>query len=646
LSNPSTAGSAALVDCISGVCQHQVTISGLTAGRQYYYYVKSTDGLANSSTDTNTGSYYTFTTTLDTTPPVISGISTPVMAAEQVVVVWKTDELATSQVLYGTASGDLPKNTVTETTKSIYHVVTLSAETTNAGVAGGTNELTPVTRYYYVVRSADIAGNTTTSAEQTFTTPSTGDVTIVAVSVTNTVLNTGAGTTNNPTPDTTPPVISAIKATNIDSFDENISFSTNENAVSFVDYGKDTTYGISVGDSTSIMSHSIKLINLTMGTAYHYRIKAIDAAGNMTTSEDRTFRTPFLSEQQSSSTIPLDDATLLQSKIEDLVQSALPSLTAPFVTVPQVTDITEHGATVTWTTNVKAYGLLGYAADDEFSVATSTYSSELSSSPNRETTHTVVLKNLKSNTKYHIQAKGYVFQNVVGKSDDITFSTKPAQIEGSIAERTKNSFTVVWTTDEPASSVIEYKDTSTGIVARSTDDAMRTAHSVKVENLPSGITYRVDISGKNKEGNTLEAVRLLTVTTSRDVTPPAISGFKVDNALVPGRTDRIQTIVSWKTDEPSDSVVYYEEGAGTPNDTRELANKVALTGSFVTSHAVILPGLKPGAIYRLKVTSDDDSGNRATFGPRTVITPQQTQSITDVIFKNFEDSFKFLQQIR
>lgn len=640
MASPGTAGSAVLVPCVAALCQHQVTVSGLTAGKQYYYYVKSTDGLGNMSTDTNTNNYYTFTTTLDTTPPVISGISTPVIAPKQAVVVWKTDELATSQVLYGPNTGDRSRSTVTDMTKSIYHVVTLSSETTNAGAAGGTNELAPTTKYYYVVKSADIAGNTATSPEQTFTTPNTGDVTIVAVSIVNTT--TGAGTV---TPDTTPPTISNIKATSIDSFDESISFITNKNTISFVDYGKDTSYGSNVGDPLSVTAHTTKLANLTMGTTYHYRIKVVDAAGNTTTSDDQTFKTPFLSEQKSTSTVPLDDATLLQSKIEDLVQSALPSLTAPFVTAPKVADITEHGATVTWTTNVKAYGLLGYATDDEYTLATSTYSSELSSGTGRQTKHTVALKNLKSNTKYHIQAKGYVFQDVIGRSDDVVFSTKPAQIQGSIAERTKDSFTVVWTTDEPASSVVEYKNNNTGITQRNSDETMRTAHSVKVDNLPSGETYTVNISGVNKEGNVLEAITPIIVTVPRDLIPPVISGFKVDNALVPGRTDRIQTIVAWKTDKPSDSVAYYEEGAGVPGETKELANKVSISGTYVQLHSVILPGLKPGTIYRVKVVSVDDSGNRASFGPRTIITPQQTQSITDVIFKNFEDSFKFLRNI-
>jgi hypothetical protein len=373
-------------------------------------------------------------------------------------------------------------------------------------------------------------------------------------------------------------------------------------------------------------------------------VKAIDKSGNQTTADDMTFKTPFLSE--STTTVSLDDTALLQSKIEDLVQSALPSLTAPFVTAPVITKIGEHEATVEWTTNVKAYGLLNYATDGDFTTKPG-YTLNITSGPDRETAHSLLLTGLTSNTKYHIQATGYVFSQVIGKSIDVTFTTKTAQIAASITSTKKDSFTVAWTTGEPASSIVEYKDVATGIIQKNTDVTMRTIHSVNIGSLPPGTKYTVSISGVNALGNTLSAESPLTVTTSRDVTAPVITGFNVNGTLVPGRTDRIQTVVSWKTDEPSDSVVYYEEGAGTPGQTTELANKVALTSasSFGLAHSIVLGSLKPGTIYRIKITSTDDSGNTSSFGPRTIITPQQSQSITDIIFKNFEDSFKFLRQI-
>jgi hypothetical protein len=634
-----TAGSAEMVaETTPGVFHHQVSLSNLVSATQYYFQVKSTNNAAVSSVSPTASPFLTFTTTADAMAPVIDSISVPVMASNEAVVVWKTDEPATSQVLYGTTTGDRSKFSITDLTKSIYHVVTLSPETVNAGAAGGTNELTAETPYYYVVKSADIAGNTATSPEQTFTTPSTGNVTIVAVSVVN---NIGAGT--GITPDTIPPTISTIVASSTDSFNEAISFTTNEDAVAFVDYGKTTSYGDSVGSPILTQSHNVKIHGLTMGTSYHFRVKAIDKAGNQTTADDMTFNTPFLSE--STTTVPLDDTALLQSKIEDLVQSALPSLTAPFITAPVITNIAEHGATVSWKSNVKAYGVLSYATDEDFKRTPNVYTLDITSGAARQTEHTVKLVNLKSNTKYHLQASGYVFQEVVGKSDDLTFTTKPAQIVGTITERKKDSFTVAWTTDEPTTSIVEFKDVVTGLIEKNTDVTMRTVHSMRVSSLPAGTTYEVNVSGLNALGNTLEAVAPLTVTTSRDVTPPVITGFNVNGTLVPGRTDRIQTVISWKTDEPSDSVVYYEEGAGTPGSTKELANKVTPVGPLVQNHSVILASLKPGTIYRIKVTSTDDSGNTASFGPRTIITPQQTQSITDIIFKNFEDSFKFLRQI-
>ena len=119
--------------------------------------------------------------------------------------------------------------------------------------------------------------------------------------------------------------------------------------------------------------------------------------------------------------------------------------------------------------------------------------------------------------------------------------------------------------------------------------------------------------------------------------------MKIDNALVPGRDDRAQTTVSWKTDELSTSVVYYEEGSGQMNGKKYLANKVTDSGSLTTGHTIILSSLKPGQVYRIQIESTDQSGNTNLSSARTIVIPQQSESITDIIFKNFEDSFKFLR---
>ncbi|MBI3634293.1 MAG: fibronectin type III domain-containing protein, partial [Candidatus Yonathbacteria bacterium] len=640
VTNPKTAGSAAFVSCVASVCQHSVGISGLTAGTKYYYYVTSTDSLGN----TTPSAIDNFTTTIDITPPVITGITTPVTSSNAVIIVWQTDEPATSQVYYGGTAGSRPNFTTLDTTKSIYHVVTLSSATLNAkggatDVLLSNNTLTPSTTYYYVVLSSDVAGNLATSPEQTVTTPSTGNVTVVAVSV------TAAPTTSGTTPDTTPPVISNVKVSNITPFTATITFDTDEVAVGKSSYGKDTSYGDNASDDFSWgTTHTIKLRGLTLGAEYHIKVFAVDKAGNIGLSDDSSFKTSFLSENISDLT-KVENIEQFQKEIEDTIASILPSLIPPFVGRPQITDITEDGATVSFTTNIKSFPVVGFVEENLFDAGKENpYTGETSDTTEKRLNHTLALIGLKPNTTYHIQARAFSLPQVIGKSKDYSFTTKASKIVASIIERKKDSFTVVWTTLEPTSSIVEYKNLSSGRTARVTDDVKKTSHAMKIENLPSATSFSVNVSGINEKGNIIEAGTPLSVMTSKDVTAPALSGFKVANALVPGRTDRIQTIISWTTDELSDSVVYYEEGVGTTGDTKELANKVEVP-DLSANHNVILSSLKPGAIYRIKITSTDDSGNTGVFGPRTVITPRQTESITDIIFKNFEDSFKFLRNI-
>lgn len=93
-------------------------------------------------------------------------------------------------------------------------------------------------------------------------------------------------------PDLTPPVITAITATNITSTGAVISWTTNEPATSQVEYGPNTNYGFfSPLNPTLMVSRSVSLSGLSAGTTYHYRVISRDAAGNISTSGDNTFTT-------------------------------------------------------------------------------------------------------------------------------------------------------------------------------------------------------------------------------------------------------------------------------------------------------------------------------------------------------------------
>ena len=92
--------------------------------------------------------------------------------------------------------------------------------------------------------------------------------------------------------DTTPPVVSGVAASSIDSSHATISWTTDEPASSSVEYGTTSAYGSSTDvDGTLASSHSQTLSGLSPGTVYHYRVRSTDAAGNTAVSQDHTFTT-------------------------------------------------------------------------------------------------------------------------------------------------------------------------------------------------------------------------------------------------------------------------------------------------------------------------------------------------------------------
>lgn len=92
-------------------------------------------------------------------------------------------------------------------------------------------------------------------------------------------------------PDVIPPVISAVSSGTPLSTSATVTFSTNELATAVIEYGTTTAYGSQASSATLNTSHSVTLNGLTASTTYHYRIRATDQAGNVTTDSDRTLAT-------------------------------------------------------------------------------------------------------------------------------------------------------------------------------------------------------------------------------------------------------------------------------------------------------------------------------------------------------------------
>ena len=92
-------------------------------------------------------------------------------------------------------------------------------------------------------------------------------------------------------PDTTPPVISDITSSGISDTSATITWTTDENSDSVVEYGTTTSYGSTASNASLVLSHSVGLSGLSASTLYHFRVKSTDASNNTTTSGDFTFTT-------------------------------------------------------------------------------------------------------------------------------------------------------------------------------------------------------------------------------------------------------------------------------------------------------------------------------------------------------------------
>lgn len=224
---------------------HRVALTGLLAGRTYYYRPRSRDAAGNLRVgDGLTHGFTTPAGTGDTTAPTISGVGSTSVGTGSADIIWNTNEAADSQVEYGftTAYGTF---STLHTTKVTGHRVTIT------GLQAGR-------RYYYRVRSRDASGNLRVGDGLThgFVTKSSGD--------------------------TTPPVVLSAGSTNVKAASADIVWTTNEPSDSQVEFGLTSAYGsLSYLGTARVTSHKISLSNLRSGTRYYYRVRSRDASGNL-----------------------------------------------------------------------------------------------------------------------------------------------------------------------------------------------------------------------------------------------------------------------------------------------------------------------------------------------------------------------------
>jgi hypothetical protein len=107
-----------------------------------------------------------------------------------------------------------------------------------------------------------------------------------------------------------------------------------------------------------------------------------------------------------------------------------------------------------------------------------------------------------------------------------------------------------------------------------------------------------------------------------------ISNVQNENYLQPG--NKVQTIISWKTNVPATTILLYREGNS--GEEKEL-NK---SDQKETKHAAVLTTLKVGTAYYFKVKSRDEKGNEVVSDEYSLRTPRPKETSIQQIVDNFK----------
>ena len=622
-------------DVDASTTSHLVTLSGLSADTTYYYQVRTQDDVGNSTPDDNSGSYYSFTTTADTTGPVISSVSADVPADDAVSIVWTTDEDSTTQVYYGIDT-NYGSSTTLDSNYTKIHSSALSS-------------LTSETTYYYKVESTDSAGNTTTDDNSgngySFVTEQAHAVVgrRVTIYVPETVDT-----------DTSAPSINNLVVDSVARSTAKITWNTSENSTSLVEYGTTEEYGSIAGDyNADDMEHEVDLSSLFSGTKYYFRVISQDISGNKTISEQYDFVTE--SALVDTEGIETEEQTLIEQVIamferftspnsfasvskalEEVAQRIIsaPIIASDFLTIIPGQDSVE----IKWVTDKNANSLIGYVAEDLYNPSLDNpYLITVGDSGEMTTDHSVNINGLESDTLYHFVVISDPEVGPGAKSEDRTFRTNPVRpeiINLRLASRTEDSATFAWDTNILTRSDLEYTNSVTGEILTQGEIVFKKSHEFELQNLSHGTSYELVLNVIDEYGNQVSSPTV-NFTTSADQVAPEILQVNTDSTLYPGKTTKIQTIISWKSNEPAKGQVFWQEGIadGVPVQAG-LQEEV-----YGVSHISVITKFKPATVYKFWIEAEDSFGNKSVSKNFTILTPEKTETVFEMIVDNLQETF-------
>ena len=198
--------------------------------------------------------------------------------------------------------------------------------------------------------------------------------------------------------------------------------------------------------------------------------------------------------------------------------------TPPVISNMDVSSISDTSAVITWESDEPATSQVMICDPDGFCTWT-----ERDETP--VTTHSVNLSDLDPNTTYHLTVVSMdAMENEATSEGDLATlaegDTRPPLISAvDISDRSESSATISWTTDEAATSQVEYGATDAYGSATPVDEELTTSHSVTLTGLETDTTYHFSAKSKDASGND--------ATSETDQTFTTLSALPVDLEVGP-----------------------------------------------------------------------------------------------------------------
>jgi hypothetical protein len=473
--------------------------------------------------------------------------------------------------------------------------------------------------------------------------------------------------------DTVPPDITNVEVIDVTETSVKIKWETDENADSLINYGLQEDYGIVHIPVADRKAHEIILEGLDSGRVYHFRVVSSDIDGNQGISADYKVQTDGTSEigtetqvqQQDSTTVQqqsqsqqqtqqeitqqvtqeiqkISDVTLLKEILNETVK-AIQGITEDLTIVGPPTVIVEtNSATVSWTTDREADSTVVFSPSASY--IADQYAFSQSSTDGPTTNHEIKIIGLEPYTEYHFKVKSVDGYGILGESRDYTFRTKATRPDIRnlrILKVEEDSATLAWDTTVPAKALIEYQDLTTGKQNSIGRPTLASSHQMRISDLTLGSRYVAFVIAENAGGDRVKS-NPITFITARDREPPIITNVTNDSTLFPGSEARIQTIVEWKTDEPSYCSMSYREGITGGVEPTIVASEDI---SYVTEHIEVIIDFAPATVYQFWLTCADEAGNSVDSENFVLFTPIQEKNIIDIIIENFQSTFGWVKNI-